>query len=121
MVYGRTLFDGDIDGTNVFLSVSYSAESGLVISGSDYGRAPRSAFGSSEYEYWRSVKPRFADRLFYTLLKSMSRPWEPYSGDRLVDLVHERFGGTFEAEKNFRRWCEDHGVPTEFFSWVSGS
>ncbi len=121
MVDGGTLFDGDVGGTEVFLSVTCSDEHGLEISGSDYGTAPRSFFGSSEYEYWRSVKPEYTDRVFFTLLKEMGNEWEPYSNERLVELVRERFGGTHQAEKNFRLWCENHFIPTEFFSWVSGS
>ena len=121
MVYGRTLFDGNVEGTNVHLSVCYNDESGLLISGSDWGAAPRRVFGSSEYEYWRNVRPEYADRLFYELLKSMGREWEPYSTNLLVDLVYERFAGTHEAEKNFRLWCQNHSIPTEFFSWVSHS
>ena len=65
------------------------------------------------------MEPEFTDRLFFSLLKEIGREWEPYSEERLVELVCERFGGTHQAEKNFRLWCEFHSVPTEFFSWVS--
>lgn len=65
--FGATLCDEDVNGTNVFQSVSYSAGKGIRISGSDFGRAPKDAFGSSEYEYWRTVKPEHVDRVFYEL------------------------------------------------------
>lgn len=118
-IVSGTLCNGDIGGTNVHQSVSYSPKRGIEIAGSDYGRAPKAAFGSSEYEYWRTVKPELVGQFFYTLLKQSGLPWEPFSGERLIELICTRFGGDHNAEKRFRTWCEDHGIPTEFFSWVS--
>ncbi len=118
---GAVLFDGDVDGTNVFLSVSYHPEQGITISGSDFGSAPRQFFGSSEYEYWRTVKPEYAGEVFFRLLKESGAPHERFTPARLVELIAARFGGTHEAEKNFRQWCDYRSIPHEFFSWVSGA
>ena len=119
-VVGDTLCKEDVNGTNVFQYVSYSPERGIEISGSDFGRAPKDVFGSSEYEYWRTVKPEHADRVFFELLKETGLPPEAF-GSRLIELIATRFGGTYEAERFFREWCEEKGIPTGFFSWVSGS
>ena len=117
---GASLCNEDVNGTNVRQSVSYSEEKGITISGSDYGRAPRDVFGSSEYEYWRTVEPENVDRVFYELLKESGAPHEEFSGARLLELISSRFGGTYEAEKNFREWCESKSVSTSFFTWASG-
>lgn len=117
---GALLCDEDVNGTNVHQSVSYSEDTGRQIAGSDFGRAPKDAFGSSEYEYWRSVEPKYCDRVFFALLKQAHLPYEPFTGSRLVELIADRFGGTYEAEKLFREWCETNGIKTEFFAWSSG-
>lgn len=107
-VVSGTLCDGDIHRTNVHQSVSYSPDRGLEISGSDFGRAPRATFGSSEYEYWRTVKPEYADRVFYELLKQARLPHERFSGKRLIELICARFGGDQRAEGASR-----HGAKTK--------
>jgi hypothetical protein len=99
--------------------LAYSPDRGIEISGTDYGRAPAQSFGSSEYEYWRTVKPEFVSQVFYRLAKQANLPHEQFSGERLIELICERFGGDHRAEERFRTWCEDNFIPTEFFSWVS--
>ena len=117
---GATLFKGDVGGTNVSLWVEYVPDTGVTISGSDFGAAPKGVFGSSEYEYWRSVGLEDVERLFEALLRDIGAEPEPFDVDRLINLIVERFGGTYEAEKNFREWCEEHDIPTTFHSWALG-
>lgn len=120
MNHSRELCHEDVNGTNVWQHVSYSPDQGVQISGSDFGRAPSDVFGSSEYEYWRTVKPENVARLFNKLLEEKGLPDEDLDTERLFNLIASRFGGTYEAEKNFREWCEAKEIPTEFYSWSSG-
>jgi hypothetical protein len=119
-VIDKVLCDEDLGGTNVKQRVSYSPKFGVTISGSDFGDTPRSVFGSSEYEYWRSVKPEHVERLFNLLSEQTTMPTQAFSGELLLELICDRFGGDHNAEKRFREWCEANEVPVEFYSWSSG-
>lgn len=114
---GDVLFRGNVGRTNVQLHVTYQADKGITISGCDRDDAPHTVFHQAEQEYWRSVDPQHVESVFSALLKEYLLGEEPFSPPRLIELIVRRFGGTPDAEKDFRAWCDGHGIPHEFSSW----
>jgi hypothetical protein len=68
----------------------------LVLDGADTGSRVQEIWGDDDYEFSEAVPAEWKDTV-------------------LLHLVKERFStGTSE----FRKWCEERGIPTKFESWI---
>ncbi|HVF12272.1 MAG TPA: hypothetical protein VNA87_04225 [Actinomycetota bacterium] len=116
---GVELFKGDVNGTNVFQYAGVNPDGTLELSGSDFGRAPKAFFRSSEYEYFLSVRAEQKPKILALLDPSRGKDdaYTEADDQALLDLIKERFGGSQKSFSEFRQWCEDNGVPCEFFNW----
>ena len=66
----------------------------LVLEGSDAGDFVSEVWGHDDYDFSETVSAAWRDTV-------------------LLHLMAERFDKT----SDFRKWCQERGIPTEFFSW----
>lgn len=125
------------------LSAQIQGSGELVLAGQDVGPLVDFVWGDSDYEYWVTVRPGHYARLFEELLRDTAggdltallhryqiEPVPPGSpgevaiartdiGRLILLLLREAFAaGTFKSDVEFRSWCQEHGVPTEFSSYA---
>ena len=67
----------------------------LVLDGADGGERVREVWGDWDYEYSETVPAEWKETV-------------------LLHLIKERFAST----SDFRVWCQERGIPSEFWSWV---
>jgi hypothetical protein len=77
------------------LLVKIDDEGRLVLYGADAGERVREIWGDWDYEYSETVPAEWKETV-------------------LLHLIKERFAAT----SDFRVWCEERGIPSEFWSWA---
>ena len=111
MSTGRTITlrnTSDAGGTR-FLGVRIGYDGGLDIEGYDSGSAVRSVFGSSNYEWHRSVRASDIPRL------RAAMNIEPDVD--LLDHIAANFNGP--GQPDLESFIRGLGIKLEFFSWIS--
>jgi hypothetical protein len=66
----------------------------LVLEGSDAGKLVQEVWGADDYDFEQTVPAAWRDTV-------------------LLHLMAERFSKT----SDFRAWCEERGIPTQFCAW----
>lgn len=83
------------DGEFSILTAYIDKDGSLLLDGYDIGDSVLKAWGDSDYEYWRRVRPEFLDII-------------------LLELLKERF----DSDVKFHDWLQEKGIPDEFNSWA---
>jgi hypothetical protein len=83
------------DGEFSILTAYIDKDGSLVLDGYDIGDSVMKAWGDSDYEYWRRVRPEFLDIILLELLKEC-----------------------FDSDVKFHNWLLERGIPDEFNSWA---
>lgn len=88
-----------IDGpTSIRIGASIAENGDLVVSGQDFGEAPRSYMGDDDYEYWLRIRASHKDEVLLALLEKL------YAGNSCV-------------VSQLREYLESKGIPAEFHSF----
>lgn len=72
----------------------------VKISSDDTGPAAKFVFGREDYEQITIVLPDSYPALIFALLR-------------------EKYAGRLDAQREFAAFCEEHGIPWEYFFWSS--
>ena len=121
-VLHATLFQRNLAGTRVNISVSSSPGHDLRVSGSDFGAAPRAFFHASEYEYYLTIRAKDKEELRRALLAEMKNydaGGEGQDDAKLLQLLVARFGGRETAYSELKDWCQKKAIPAEPSFWYS--
>jgi hypothetical protein len=84
--------------TNIYVLAKVNENGDLVLSGQDIGQAPKELLGSSDLEYFLTVRREHKDALLLVLLEQLYRD-DACAVSRLGDLLAAK------------------GIPGEFFSF----
>jgi len=84
--------------TSRFVDAEVREDGSLVVCGQDVGDLPRRMFDDGDYEFWVTVPARAKD-------------------DLLLALIESRWAGRDRAVDEFRDFCRERGVESEFGTW----
>ena len=82
------------DGGYADMTVRIDDSRQLVLEGADAGKFVGDVWGVEEYEFSETVAASWKETV-------------------LLHLMAERFDKT----SDFRKWCQERGIPTKFWSW----
>ena len=85
-------------------------EKGLTVSGHDLGPQVEAFFGDDEYEYALSLNAENTQKLFALLGCSRA------SDEEKLQMIKDSFENSY-ADSALRKYCNEHGIETSFWSW----
>ena len=107
----------------------------LAVEGYDIGKAPLDFWGDSDYEYGRTIKKKYKDKMLRLLIEqrfssdSDFKEWldekgisgkpgrkivQGYEDTALLWLIKERF----DSDSDFKDWLVESDIPDEYWSWI---
>jgi hypothetical protein len=100
--------------TSRFIAAEITREGDLLVMTQDVGKAPKEAFGDSDYEFWVQVPARHKSNVLEAL-GGKSRSWLARigsGGDRaLLEAIKRAYGGNARATDDFRDFLDENGIP----------
>jgi len=114
------LFAGQVRaGLSCSIRAYVDDESGdLVIETQDIGASVEAVWGDSDYEYWIRVEAANKDVLVRHLSEEMPVSRDKDIDGQLLSLLKDRYGGSYQASSDFRKWLEERDIPYRFDSYV---
>lgn len=95
-------------------AVTIENDGTLTVDDYTYGKSPLETFGDSDLELGVTVEPEHMPAVARAL---GLEGWDGTQRARLVELVAEAIGDDDPLDA-FERWCDEHGIPCERWSWA---